>query len=62
MNQPTFDPKRRDFLKTAGVATLTAATSVLDKKVSAAPNELVKHAVIGVGGMGKNHVKHRGRW
>jgi ornithine cyclodeaminase/alanine dehydrogenase-like protein (mu-crystallin family) len=49
---------RRSFLKTtgAGLAGL-AALNVLPALAQGSPNERIRHAVIGTGGMGKNHCR-----
>lgn len=47
---------RRSFLRSAG-AGLAASTFVLAQGGKAAPNDTIRHAVIGLGGQGRNHAK-----
>lgn len=54
--QPTL--ARREFLKTTGAGIAGLATlNVLSAFAQGSPSERIRHAVIGTGGMGKNHVK-----
>jgi predicted dehydrogenase len=49
---------RRTFLRTTGTGILTSlAFPGLSSIAKAAPNERIRHAVIGVGGQGKNHAQ-----
>lgn len=47
---------RRSFLKSAGVG-LASSAVLMSHRAGAAPSETVRHAVIGVGGQGRNHAK-----
>ncbi|TLV00419.1 Gfo/Idh/MocA family protein [Dyadobacter luticola] len=50
---------RRDFIKTAG-AGLFAAPYIASGWAQTPPSDMVRHAVIGTGGMGRNHTKNFG--
>ena len=49
---------RREFMKASGAGMASAGSFVLSStKGAAAPSERVRHAVIGVGGMGSTHAR-----
>lgn len=47
---------RRDFIKTAGMS-IIAAPYITSGWAQTPPSDMVRHAVIGTGGMGRNHTK-----
>ena len=50
---------RRDFMKTTGTGLLAStAVSNLSGAADAARGDRIRHAVVGTGGMGRNHVNH----
>lgn len=48
---------RRNFMKTAGVGVLAAPYLARSAWAQTMPSDQIRHAVIGTGGMGRNHVK-----
>lgn len=48
---------RRDFIKTAGAAAIAAPYIAQTAWAQTPPSDQVRHAVIGTGGMGRNHTK-----
>lgn len=48
---------RRDFIKTAGIGVITAPYIAKSAWAQTPPSDQIRHAIIGTGGMGRNHVK-----
>lgn len=53
----TADFTRRDFMKTAGVGIIGAPYLAKTAWIQTPPSDLIRHAVIGTGNMGRNHTK-----
>ena len=51
------DFTRRDFIKTAGVGIIGAPYIAKTAWAQTPPSDLIRHAVIGTGSMGRNHTK-----